>query len=88
MAFCPLLYRRAPYPRSVDRTNAQTLLDRAIRSLQQLREALEEPGPVTPPKELYGRYIDAPVWPWFWAGWTAGALIVLMFVVAWIYGRG
>ena len=71
----------------MDRTRAQ-LLDRTIESLQQLRDALAAAETITPPKDLRGRYVNAPVWPWFWAGWTVGALLVLMFVVAWLYGRG
>jgi len=37
--------------------------------------------------EPRGPYINAPVWPWFAAGWIVGALFVLLFLIAWTYGR-
>ena len=59
-------------------------LDATIARLHQLRAALigDEPGRV-PPGTLHGPYINAPVWPWFAAGWVVGALFVLLFLVAW-----
>ncbi len=61
-------------------------LDVAIARLDELRTALAgQPVPGAPPYELYGRYINAPVWPWFAAGWVLGALFVVLFVVAWSY---
>ena len=36
---------------------------------------------VTTP-ELYGPYLNAPVWPWHVAGWIVSALFALMFVIA------
>ena len=36
---------------------------------------------LTPP-DLYGPYLNAPVWPWHVAGWIVSALFVLMFVIA------
>ena len=56
-------------------------LDRAIAELQQLRRELS-PQTAEPPTDVRGRYIDAPVWPWFFAGWLVGALFVLSFVIA------
>ena len=32
--------------------------------------------------ELYGPYLNAPVWPWRVAGWIVSALFALMFVIA------
>jgi hypothetical protein len=32
--------------------------------------------------ELYGPYLNAPVWPWHVAGWIVSALFALMFVIA------
>lgn len=29
-------------------------------------------------------YIDAPVWPWSFAGWVIAAVALLTFVVAWL----
>ena len=61
-------------------------LDAAIARLQALKRAVAgEPATVTPPSELHGPYINAPVWPWFVAGCVLGALFVLLFVVAWSY---
>ena len=58
-------------------------LDAAIGRLEQLRRNLVgEPAPHVPPGELHGRYINAPVWPWFAAGWVLGALFVLAFLLA------
>jgi len=63
-------------------------LDAVITSLQQLRRALVGELPAeAPTSELQGRYINAPAWPWFVAGWIVGALFVLLFLVAWTYGR-
>jgi len=61
-------------------------LDSAIASLQQLKTALTDESPTQPtPVERQGPYLNAPVWPWVAAGWTVGALFVLLFLVAWIY---
>ena len=58
-------------------------IDAAIIRLEVLRGTLAG-EPLRPrPSELQGPYINAPVWPWFAAGWMLGALCVLMFVVAW-----
>lgn len=57
-------------------------LDAAISGLQQVRNTLTG-EPLVPPYELRGRYINAPVWPWFAAGWIVGALFVVLFLVAW-----
>ena len=55
----------------------------AIAHLQQLRRLVAgESLPGLPPYELRGRYIDAPVWPWFTAGWILGALFVLLLLLA------
>ena len=63
-------------------------LDAAIAHLQQLRGSLvTETLADAPPSELQGRYINAPAWPWFAAGWIVGALFVLLCLVAWTYGR-
>jgi len=72
----------------MDAGTAVKRLDAVIASLQQLRSALvgELPAEASP-TELQGRYLNAPVWPWFAAGWIVGALFVLLFLVAWTYGR-
>jgi len=58
-------------------------LDEGIAHLRQLRGSLiGEPLPHVPPGELHGRFINAPVWPWFVAGWVLGALFVLAFLLA------
>ena len=63
-------------------------LDAVIASLEQLRgELVGESLADTLPSGLQGRYINAPAWPWFAAGWILGALFVLLFLVAWTYGR-
>lgn len=63
-------------------------LDSAIATLQQLRGSFVDQSMVeTTQPELHGRHMDAPVWPWFAAGSVVGALVVLLFLVAWIYGR-
>jgi hypothetical protein len=49
------------------------------------RSLAGQPVPGAPAYELYGRYINAPVWPWLAAGWVLGALFVVLFVVAWRY---
>jgi hypothetical protein len=61
-------------------------LEGAIVRLQQLRIVLggDSVAPVAP-SELRGRYINAPVWPWFAAGWIIGALFVALLMVAWTY---
>jgi hypothetical protein len=62
------------------------MLDDAIGRLQVMRRVLAgEAVPGAPSNELYGPYINAPVWPWFAAGWVVGALFVLAFVIAWSY---
>jgi hypothetical protein len=67
------------------RDRLQTL-DSAIARLYSMRGALAgEPVPGAPPNEVYGRYVNAPVWPWFTAGCVIGALFVLVFVIAWSY---
>jgi hypothetical protein len=58
-------------------------LDAAIARLQALKRAIGGEPAATPPSELHGPYINAPVWPWFAAGCVLGALFVLLFVVAW-----
>jgi hypothetical protein len=61
-------------------------LDAAIARLQSLRRTLaREPVPGAPPNEFYGPYVNAPVWPWFAAGWVIGALFVLLFLITWSY---
>jgi len=62
-------------------------LDGVIASLQRLREQFDDRS-ADAAHEVLGRYINAPVWPWFWAGTFAGAVIVLMFVVAWLHASG
>lgn len=58
-------------------------IDAAIIRLEVLRGSLSG-EPVRPrPFEVQGPYINAPVWPWFAAGWFLGAVCVLMFSVAW-----
>ena len=61
-------------------------LTAAIDRLCSMRHALaREPVPGAPPYEVYGRHINAPVWPWFTAGCVLGALFTLAFVLAWSY---
>jgi hypothetical protein len=61
-------------------------LDAMLARLQSLRSALGQGSvPGAPPNEVYGPYVNAPVWPWFAAGWVAGALFALLFLFAWSY---
>jgi hypothetical protein len=58
-------------------------LDALIARLVRLRRGLA--GDTDDRKlawERHGRYIDSPDWPWFLAGTSAGALIVLLLVLA------
>ena len=58
-------------------------LDALIARLQQLRRGLAgDLGYGKSPSERPGRYINSPEWPWFVAGTTVGALIVLLLVFA------
>ena len=58
-------------------------LESSIVRLQRLKLTLVgAAAPHEPPSELHGPYLPAPVWPWFLAGWVAGALFVLLFVIA------
>ena len=58
-------------------------LESSIVRLQRLKLTLVGgAAPHEPPSELHGPYLHAPVWPWFLAGWVAGALFVLLFVIA------
>ena len=36
------------------------------------------------PQELKGPHLNAPVWPWVTAGWIAGAIFALTFLIAWM----
>jgi hypothetical protein len=56
------------------------VLDRAIARLHELRRTIAPEGAPVP--VVHGRHINAPVWPWFVAGWIVGALFVVAFVVA------
>ena len=58
-------------------------IDVAIVRLEVLRGSLTGEPARPRPSELQGPYINAPVWPWFAAGWFLGAICDLMFVVAW-----
>ena len=61
-------------------------IDAEIGRLEQLRRSVA--GDVSKnilSQELYGPYLNAPVWPWFAAGWVLGALFALLFVVAWSF---
>jgi len=51
-------------------------LETSIAYLQRLRHELTGDSllPTMPP-ELHGPYLNAPVWPWFLAGWIVGALM-------------
>ena len=61
-------------------------LDEAIVRLRHVRRALMgEPAAGIPPYEIRGRYINAPSWPWFVAGWVFGVLFVLVLLVARTY---
>ena len=58
-------------------------LDTLIRQFQQLRRALAgDAGYQKGALERPGRHIDSPEWPWFVAGTSVGALIVLLLVLA------
>lgn len=60
-------------------------LDAAIARLERERSRLVGPSPKIPPGERESRYINAPVWPWFAAGWLLGALFVLLFLLAGVF---
>jgi hypothetical protein len=49
--------------------------------MKPLEEPMSTQQPATFP-ELYGPYLNAPVWPWHVAGWIASALLALWFVIA------
>jgi hypothetical protein len=71
----------------MDARSTVKALDGVIASLQRLRSGLvAESAPESRASELQGRYINAPVWPWFAAGWIVGALFVLLFLIAWTWG--
>jgi hypothetical protein len=57
-------------------------LDATIAQRQHLRSTSFGEAPMPPPYEVRGRYINAPVWPWFTAGWALGALFVLLLLLA------
>jgi hypothetical protein len=40
--------------------------------------------PGAPANEVYGRYINAPVWPWTVAGWALAVIFMLLFVMTWL----
>jgi hypothetical protein len=65
-----------------------TTLDSVIASLQRLRDQFDDGSAGAPQHEAFGRYINAPVWPWVRAGTLVGALIVLIFAVAWLEAGG
>jgi len=69
-------------PLTGSRAEKLRIIEASIAHLKELRPLLvDDPlAPVVP--ELRGRYLNAPVWPWFAAGWIVGALFVLMFVLA------
>lgn len=59
-------------------------IDATIARLRDLRADLTGGQRVAAERpEWQGPYINAPVWPWFCAGWAAGAVFVLLFVLAW-----
>ena len=68
----------------MNRVDPLTTLDGAIASLQRLRDQFDDRPDNARQHEVFGRYINAPVWPWFFAGTLVGAVIVLMFAVAWL----
>ena len=49
--------------------------------MEPVEDAMNAQHTLTPP-ELYGPYLNAPVWPWHVAGWIVSALFVLMFIIA------
>jgi hypothetical protein len=58
-------------------------LDAAIERLETIRSELAGfRGPEGVSPDVRSPRLDAPVWPWFAAGWVFGALFVLMFLVA------
>lgn len=42
-----------------------------------------ESVPGAPAYEIYGRHVNAPVWPWVAAGWSISALFALLFILSW-----
>ena len=44
-----------------------------------------DPVPDAPSNEIYGPFVNTPVWPWFAAGCVIGALFALLFLFAWSY---
>jgi hypothetical protein len=42
-----------------------------------------ESVPGAPAYEVYGRYVNAPVWPWVAAGWGMSGMFALFFIVSW-----
>ena len=66
------------------RTERLSALDALIARLRELRRALADDGTDTAPNELYGPYINAPVWPWTVAGWGLALFFMLMFLITWL----
>jgi hypothetical protein len=64
----------------VERLNA---IDAMIARLRELRRALAGENEHVP-FEVYGPYINAPVWPWTVAGWTMAAIFLLLFLITWL----
>ena len=66
------------------RTERLNTLDALIARFRELRRALRDDGTDTNPYELYGPYINAPVWPWNVAGWGMALFFMLMFLMTWL----
>ena len=49
--------------------------------MKPLEEPMSAQHQFTSP-EIYGPYLNAPVWPWHVAGWIVSAVFALMFVIA------
>jgi hypothetical protein len=53
--------------------------------MKPLEEPMDAHQPITSP-ELHGPYLNAPVWPWYVAGWIASGLLAVWFVAASMVG--
>jgi hypothetical protein len=52
--------------------------------VKEAHDAMRSEQTALPQSEVYGPYIDSPVWPWSLAGWCLAALYVVLALAAWL----